>query len=65
MTGSIRVLTPNPHRAGREVDRERGADADQVREQVQHAGPGEHLDDAHVDREGDQGDQAEVGEPAN
>jgi hypothetical protein len=65
MTGSIGVLTPNPHRAGREVDGETGADADQVREQVQHADPGEHLDDAHVDQEGDQGDQAEMTEPPN
>lgn len=62
--GSIGALTPNPHRADREVDGEPGADAQQVREQVEKPEPGEHLDYADVEHERDQRDQAEAGEPA-
>jgi hypothetical protein len=62
-TGSIRVLTPNPHRADHEVDCEPGTDSDQVREQIEHAEPGENLDDAHVDRENAQRGEAEAGVP--
>jgi hypothetical protein len=60
---SIGALTPNPRRADREVDDEGGADADQVRKQVEQAKPGEYLDDAHVDQQRGRRDQAETDEP--
>jgi hypothetical protein len=61
---SIGALTPYPGRADREVDDEGGADADQVREQVEQAKAGENLDDAHVDQKRERRHQAEADEPA-
>jgi hypothetical protein len=60
---SIGSLTPNPGRADREIDGEGEDDADQVREQVVQAEPGEELDDDHVDQQRDRGDQAVADEP--
>jgi hypothetical protein len=61
---SIGALTPNPRRADRVVDAEGGADADQVREQVEQAEAGEYLDDAHIDQQRGRRNQAEAEEPA-
>src|SRR6266508_6411872 len=63
-TSSIGAFTPNPHRADREVDGEAGADADQVRQEVEQAEPGQHLDDADVEHERAERDQVEAREPA-
>src|SRR4051812_165629 len=60
---SIDALTPNPGRADREVDGEGGGDADEVRQQVEQAEPGEHGDGGDVDDERADRDQVERQEP--
>jgi hypothetical protein len=61
---SIGAIPPDPRRADREVDDEPGGDADQVREQVEQAEPGEHPDDGDVERQRRQREEVEAAEPA-
>jgi hypothetical protein len=60
----MRSLSPDPQRADGDVDDEPGEDADEVREQVEQAEPGEQRDDGDVERQRAEGDQVEVDEPA-